>query len=152
MNQPDWIKVAEVVLTYKSKVKPSERPKIISSQDLYKIFLQYWDLGKIEMVEQFKIILLNASHKVLGICEISSGSVGGCVADPRQIFSAAIKGNAVKIALCHNHPSGSLKPSKADESLTEKLRIGGRFLEIAVMEHIIISTEGYFSFADEGML
>ena len=122
--------VSEIELTYKPKIKASQRPKIGASKDAYDIFLQSWDTNKIEFVEQFKILLMNRANKVLGLFEVSTGGVTGTVADPRLIFAAALKANACAIILAHNHPSGNLKPSKADEDLTWKIKEGGRYLYI----------------------
>jgi DNA repair protein RadC len=144
--------VAEVELIYKSKVKASERPQVIHSKDVYEIFKQSWDENKIDFVEQFKIMLLNRSNRVLGIYEVSTGGMTGTVADPRIIFAAALKANAVSIALAHNQPSGSPKPSIQDETLTTKIKNAGLFLDIKVIDHVIITTESYYSFADEGLL
>ena len=88
----------------------------------------------------------------MGIYEASTGGVSGTVADAKLIFIAALKTNASGIILSHNHPSGNLKPSKADEALTCKLKEAGKFLDIIVMDHIIVTSEGYFSFSDEGLL
>jgi DNA repair protein RadC len=147
-----WNQIAEVELVYKSKVKASERPTVLTSKDAYAIFLQTWDDNKIDLQEQFKVLFLNNANRVLCIYEVSTGGITGTVADPRLIFSAALKANACSIMLCHNHPSGSLKLSKADEELTEKIKQAGKFLDIKVLDHIILSSEGYFSFADEGIL
>lgn len=144
--------VAEVELIYRSKVKASARPQIKKAEDAYNLLLQNWDDNRIEFIEQFKVILLNRNNKVLGIYEASTGGVSGTVADAKLIFIAALKTNASGIILSHNHPSGNLKPSKADEALTLKLKEAGRFLDIPVIDHIIVTTEGYFSFADEGLL
>ncbi|MBD0333245.1 MAG: JAB domain-containing protein, partial [Chitinophagaceae bacterium] len=90
--------------------------------------------------------------RVLCLFNVSSGGITGTVADPRLIYTAALKVNAVSLILCHNHPSGSLKPSRADEELTQKIKSAGAFLDIKVLDHLIISSEGYYSFADEGLL
>ena len=144
--------VAEIELVYRSKIKASERPKIITSKDAYKILLQTWDENKMELQEQFKILLLNRGNKVVGIYEVSTGGITGTVADPRLIFTAALKANSVALILAHNHPSANLKPSNADTMLTQKIREGGKLLDINVMDHLIICNEGYYSFADEGAL
>ena len=144
--------VAEIQLSYKTKVKPSQRPKISSSKDAYSILLDTWDDEKLEFVEQFKVLLLNRANRVLGVYEVSTGGVSGTVADPKLVFAAALKANASAIILAHNHPSGQLKPSDADLKLTQKLKEGGKFLEIPVLDHIIVTSEGYYAFADEGML
>lgn len=144
--------VTEIELTYKSKVKASSRRKINSSKDAADIFIETWDKGKIELVEQFKVLLLNRANRVLGILELSSGGLTGTIADPRLIFVAALKAGAVAIAISHNHPSSNLKPSQADEELTQKIKHAGLLLDIRLLDHIIVTNEGYFSFADEGLI
>ncbi len=144
--------VAEIQLIYKSNVKPSERPRISTSKDARNVLMENWDDTKLELVEQFKVMLTNRANKVLGIFELSTGGVTGTVADPKLIFAAAIKGAACGIIIAHNHPSGNLSPSQADIDLTRKIKEGGRLLEIQLLDHIIITSEGYYSFADEGLL
>jgi DNA repair protein RadC len=151
-NQKRLYQVAEIQLTYKSNVKPSLRPKIIASKDAYEILLENWDGSQIEFVEQFKMMFLNRANKVLGIFNMSTGGVSGTVADPKLIFAAALKTTACSIILAHNHPSGNLTASHADIELTKKVRDGGRLLEVQLLDHIIVTGEGYFSFADEGLL
>ncbi len=151
-NNFDWTHVAEIELVYKSKVKASQRPQISTSKDCYEVLKQLWNESKLELLEQFKILLLNRANKVLGVYEVSSGGITGTVADPRLILTAALKANAVGIILAHNHPSGSLKPSRQDEELTAKIKHAATFLDIKVLDHIIICSESYFSFADEGLL
>ena len=152
MNFPEWTRVAEVELVYKTKVKASERPKITSSKDIYNILRQVWDENKIDMLEEFKVIFLNRANRVTGVYDASSGGITGTVADPRLILAAAIKSLSVSIVLSHNHPSGNLKPSRADEELTLKIKEAASYHDINVLDHIIISSEGYYSFADEGLL
>ena len=152
-NSLAWMQVAEIELIYKSKVKASQRPAVTTSLDAFKLFKQNWDENKIEFIEQFKVLFLNRSNKVLAIFELSTGGVTGTVADPKLVFAAALKLNACNIILCHNHPSGSLKPSQADEALTRKIKEAGRYLDLPVIDHLIISGEdSYYSFADEGLL
>ena len=144
--------VAEVALIYKSKVKASLRPTITKSADAFQVLKKHWNLETIDFLEHFKVMLLNRANRVLGIIEISAGGMAGTVADPKVIFAAAIKSAATGIILAHNHPSGNLKPSHADINLTRKLKSGGELLDISVLDHLIISGEGFFSFADEGMI
>lgn len=144
--------VTEIQISYKSGVRVSERPKITCSEDAYQILKQNWNPDTIELREEFKILLLNRANNVLGWVDISSGGVSGTVADPKLIFSVALKANACGIILAHNHPSGNLKPSEADISLTTKLKQCGILLEISVLDHLIITEDSYFSFADEGMI
>ncbi len=145
-------RVAEVKLTYRSRVKPSERPQVTSSSDSYRILKETWDTGRLEFVEQFKVLLLNRANRVLGIYELSTGGVAGTVADPKLVFVAALKACASAIILCHNHPSGNTKPSAADLQLTRKMKQAGEVLDIAVLDHIILTSESYYSLADEGLL
>ncbi len=151
-NQSSLYQVSEIQLSYYPKFKISTRPTISSSGDAYKILNEKWDEGKIDFVEQFKVLLLNRANRVLGIFEASTGGVSGTVADPKTIFAAALKANASSIILSHNHPSGNTKPSEADIKLTKKLKEAGSFLEIPVLDHIIITSESYLSMADEGLL
>lgn len=144
--------VAEIQLIYKSKVKASLRPKIASSRDAYEVLKKYWDEGKIDFVEQFKVLLLNRANKVIGLFEVSTGSTTNTVADPKLIFVAALKANACGVIVAHNHPSGNLTASQADLNLTRDLRAAGKFLHIPVLDHIIVTSESYYSFADEGLL
>ncbi|MGO4771115.1 JAB domain-containing protein [Flavobacterium sp. W22_SRS_FK3] len=151
LNQ-NWQNVSEIELTYKTKVKNSERPQIKSSKDAYKLVLSAWDHNKIEFFEQFKVLLLNQAHKALGIYEISSGGIAGTVVDIRLIFSSALKANATSLMMIHNHPSGNLIASEADKQITRKVKEAGRLLDITLLDSLIITAESYYSFADEGAL
>jgi len=152
MQMPGWSRVAEVELVYKTKIKASERPKVNSSKDIYNIIRQLWDQNKIDMLEEFKVLLLNRGNRVTGLYEVSSGGITGTVADPRLILAAALKSLSVAIVLCHNHPSGNLTPSRADEQMTRKIKEAANFHDITVLDHIILTSEAYYSFADEGLL
>ena len=154
MDDPsvDLFKVAEVEIVYKNKVKNSLRPIITCSSSSVEIFRKHWNPGKINHVEEFKVLLLNRANRVLGIYHVSSGGCTGTVADPRNILQAALLANATGVILSHNHPSGNLKPSRADEELTIKIKQAATFLDIKVLDHIILTSEEFFSFADEGIL
>lgn len=102
--------------------------------------------------EIFAVVFLNKANKINHFEIISKGGITGTVADPRIILRRALEENATSIVLCHNHPSGSLQPSKADEDLTKKIKEAAGYFDIRVLDHIIVSEEGYFSFADEGIL
>jgi DNA repair protein RadC len=102
--------------------------------------------------EVFAVIFLNQANRVNHFEVVSLGGITGTVADPRIILKKALESHAVNLILCHNHPSGNLKPCKADEELTHKIREAARFFDIKVIDHIIVSREGYFSFADEGLM
>ncbi|MFT4095024.1 MAG: DNA repair protein RadC [Niabella sp.] len=102
--------------------------------------------------EVFAVLYLNRAVKMLGFEIISQGGITGTVVDPRIILKRALEKNAVSIVLSHNHPSGSLKPSRSDELLTEKIKQAATFLDIRLLDHIIVSETGYYSFADSGCL
>lgn len=105
-----------------------------------------------KQLESFVVVYLNRANVIIRQEVISEGGITGTVADPRIILKKALDYHAVSIILCHNHPSGNLKPSKADEQLTNKIKNAAAFLDIQVMDHIIVSEEGYYSFADEGLM
>lgn len=127
----------------------SKKEKITSSADIYTIFHQHFlDLPH----EEFWILLLNRSNKIINKYNISKGGISGTIADAKIIFKHALEDLACSLILCHNHPSGNLKPSDSDIKLTKKLKEAGTLLDISVLDHIIITETGYFSFADEGLL
>ncbi len=102
--------------------------------------------------EVFAVVFLNRANKINHFEIVSEGGITGTVADPRIILKKALEEDAVSIILCHNHPSGSLKPSRADEDLTNKIKEAAKYFDIKVLDHMIVSDAGYFSFADEGLL
>ena len=102
--------------------------------------------------EVFAVVFLNRSNKIKHFEIMSKGGISHTIVDPRMIFAKALEVQATSMVLCHNHPSGNLRPSRADEELTEKLKNAGKLLDIAILDHLIVSDEGYYSFADEGMI
>lgn len=133
----------------RENIGSAEKQLVTSSHDIA-LFLQ--KKLRDHRHEVFAVLFLNRANKVNHFEIISEGGITGTVADPRIILKKALEENAVSIILCHNHPSGSLKPSKADEQLTYKIKEAANFLDIRVLDHIIVSDDGYFSFADEGLL
>lgn len=144
--------VTEVELIYRNEINPCDRPVINSSYSAYDILLTAWDRNKIELQEEFMILLLDRGNHCLGISKISQGGISSCLIDPKIIFATGLKSRASGLILAHNHPSGLIQPSKADIELTNKLKAGGKLLEIAVMDHLIVTPHHYYSFTDEGML
>ena len=144
--------VSEIKVSYQPKFNANERPKINQSKDAYNILFNNWDQGRIEMNEQFYILLLNRSNKVIGMTEISSGGFSGTLVDPKLVFGIALKSCASGIILCHNHPSSNLTPSQQDLAITRKLVEAGKLLDLLILDHIILTKRGYFSFGDEGLL
>lgn len=102
--------------------------------------------------EEFWLLLLDRGNRLMNRCKVSQGGMHGTVADPKLIFREALDQRASSVILCHNHPSGQLRPSAEDIQLTRKLVEGGRFLDIAVQDHLIVTSSGYYSFADNGQL
>ncbi|WP_207424971.1 JAB domain-containing protein [Pedobacter sp. SYSU D00535] len=148
----ELFQVAEVRISYCPRIKAKDRLQVNSSNECMNIFRKAWDQDLIEYQEEFKAMFLNRGNRVIGIYSVSKGGTAGTVADPKLIFAAALKASASSIILCHNHPSGNLKPSQADINLTRKLKDGANLLEISVLDHIILTMFDYFSFADEGLL
>jgi DNA repair protein RadC len=145
--------IAEVCLTYRNKIKASERQKVKCSKDAYDIFLESWDPNTIEYIEEFKILLMNRSNSVLGIMSMSKGGISGTVTDVRVILQAAIKANASGVIVAHNHPSGNLNPSESDTKITKKLRDACNIMDVQLLDHLIITPEeDYYSFADNGLI
>lgn len=102
--------------------------------------------------EVFAVVFLNRANKINHFEIISKGGITGTIADPRIILKKALEEEATSIVLCHNHPSGNLHPSRADEELTKKIKEAAGYFDIKIIDHIIVSEEGFYSFADEGLL
>lgn len=144
--------ISEISLSYRPSVRPSERPLVRNSKDAYQLLIGFWNPNKIELCEAFCVMMLNNRKRVLGIVELSSGGFTGVVADTRMIFGTALKACACSIIVAHNHPGGDTSPSHADITVTNRLAEAGKLLEIKLDDHLVITTEGYYSFADEGHL
>jgi len=143
--------LAEIKISYMNNVKPSDRRKVSGSADMADILRNVWS-DRIEYVEEFLVICLNRANMVLGWAKVSQGGISGTVADPKVIFQVALKANASSIIIAHNHPSGNLQPSEADINLTRKIKDAGLSLDLPVLDHLILTPEGYYSFADEGLI
>ena len=126
-----------------------DKPVVSGSQD---VALQLQALLKDHRHEVFAVLYLNRANRINHFEIISEGGITGTVADPRIILRRALEEDAVGLILCHNHPSGSLKPSRADEELTHKIKEASRYFDIKVLDHLIVGDDGYYSFADEGIL
>ncbi len=142
--------IAAMELARRRKKEDSiKKDKVTSSKDAADIFQPL--LGD-HMHEEFWILFLNRANLVMGKQPVSSGGMSGTVVDPKMIFKAALDNKASSVILCHNHPSGNTKPSEADIKLTKNIVEAGKVLEIPVLDHIIVTQNGFFSFADEGLL
>lgn len=126
--------------------------KVVDSKKSFELMLQKWEQGRIEMQEEVKLLLLNRNNKVLGIYSLAKGGITSCVVDVRIILAVALKALATGIILVHNHPSGNLAPSEDDKKITEQLNLSCKLIGITLVDHLIITKDDYFSFADEGLL
>jgi DNA repair protein RadC len=142
---------AEISVNYKTRKKFNEMPHIDNSLASEQLFRKIWST-KIEHVEEMYMILLNNANKSLGYSKISSGGTTGTLVDTKVIFQITLMGNASAFIIAHNHPSGNLKPSSADINLTKKIQAAGDIMEIKLLDHIILSKEGFMSMADEGII
>jgi DNA repair protein RadC len=125
------------------------KEKITHSKDAFEIFRS--TMGDLPY-EEFWIILLNKANKVIQKCSISEGGISGTVVDPKKIFKIVLDHHASSIILGHNHPSGNVQPSEADHKITRKIKDAGMMLDVAVLDHLIIGDDKYYSFADEGVM
>lgn len=128
---------------------PLEKTVVRSSRDIAEYLRT---IIKDYTYEVFGVLFLNQANKINHFEIISRGGITGTVADPRIILKKALDADATSIILCHNHPSGNLKPSRADEELTLKIKEAARYLDIKVIDHLIVSEQGYYSFSDEGLI
>lgn len=150
MNLLKQNQIAEVKMTYSSKIDIKLAPQIIASKSAADILRASWE--DIEYIERFKVMLLNRANRVKGIIQVGVGGTSGCVADPKIILQAALLSNSTGLIIAHNHPSGNLTPSDADLMITKKIKEACKFMDIALLDHIILTEQGYLSFADEGYL
>jgi DNA repair protein RadC len=140
---------AALELGIRRNMADKKKEIILSSKDLAAYLQAQFQYKKHEV---FAVVFLNRANKINHFEIVSEGGITGTVADPRIILRKALEHDAISIVLCHNHPSGSLKPSRQDEEITQKIKEASKYFDIRVMDHIIVSEEGYYSFADEGIL
>ena len=145
--------VSELTVSYKPKVKAADRYSIHYPQDAYKLLMeQAFNDDILEYKEYFKLVLLNGANKVLGITTISEGGMDGTVVDVRLIMQTALLAHISSIKLAHNHPSGQLKPSPQDDRITKKIKEAAKLMDIRIQDHLIVTGDNYYSYADEGRL
>lgn len=142
--------LTELKVSYKPKKVAG--PKVTSAQSAYEVLNSIYDQDLINLREEFICLYLNRANQVKGWYQISTGGINATIADPRMILGIALKTASCCLILSHNHPSGNLKPSDADINLTEKIKKASAFMDIHVLDHIVVSSSGFLSFADEGLL
>lgn len=138
-------------IVYSKKQSKNEMQKVSSSAEVYKVLQEIWS-KQIDAREEMIILLLDRSNNVLGYHVLSMGGITGTVADLRLLFGVALKSLATSVIMAHNHPSGNLSPSHADIELTKKVKEAGNLMDINLLDHLIVGKEGYYSFADEGII
>lgn len=146
------IPTARISLHFDFEISPSDRIKIRDSKDSARTLRKLWNPNTLELQEHFGVLLLNNDNKVIGLYPQSSGGMTSTLVDVRLVMISALSCGALGIIACHNHPSGSVKPSISDRELTDKMRKAAETLDIRFLDHIILSTDKYFSFADNGEL
>ncbi|TJY37931.1 JAB domain-containing protein [Pontimicrobium aquaticum] len=142
--------ISEIELKYSPTTTKQDRPKIINSQSAYKVLLDNWDKDTIELYEEFKVLLLNRANEVLGIYTVSKGGLHATMVDLKLLFAVILKSASSNVILVHNHPSGNLKPSQADKQLYNKIKKVADYLDVTILDNMIISKEDYCSFVDGG--
>ena len=145
-------KVAEVELSYRNRVPNKDRKRIMDSYSAYKILRNNYSDDTIDYREKFKVLYMNHGCQVLGCFTISEGGITNTLADVRMILQGALLTNAVAMVLAHNHPSGSTRPSREDDELTRTVVDAARVLDIKVVDHIILTSEDFYSYNDEGRI
>jgi DNA repair protein RadC len=143
--------IANLELRAKKTPTNFEKTKIISSNDAFKVISQFY-FDDIDIFESFFILCLNRNNQTIAYAKISQGGVSGTVVDIKLIAKYAIDCLASGVILAHNHPSGNLKPSPEDIKITERAREALKILDIQVLDHVILTSDGYYSFGDEGII
>jgi len=138
-------------IVYSRKQKDSERTKIVSSYDVIEVLRKVWS-SQIQTREEFVVLYLDNSNRVLGYDKTSKGGISATVVDVKLITATALESLASSIILAHNHPSGNLKPSQADIALTKKIVNATQTMSISVLDHIILTKDGSYSFSDNGLI
>lgn len=150
-REKELLEFSEVEICYIRKVSnPSF--KISCAEDAVNILRQVYPAHKIDYKEFFYVILLNKSNIVLGVSRIGEGDISGVVVNMIEIFQLVLKSNSCSFIVSHNHPSGSLTPSESDKRMTNRLKEFAELLNVKLLDHIILTSSNYFSFAEEGIV
>ncbi len=143
--------IPQIRLSYVSDYSV-EHPKILIASDIARFIRTTYADGEIEYRECFKVLYLSRAHKILGFQTISEGVTTHCLVDSKMIFTGALLANAHGIVLCHNHPSGELRPSIQDDSITNKIAAAAKYFDIEVVDHVIVTRNGFYSYRDDGRI
>ena len=142
--------IAEIQVSYSTL--DTLKDKVCSGKQAFELILNSWNKGSLELQEEFKVLLLNRANEVLGLYSMSKGGVSGTIVDVKLLFAVSLKCNASSIIIAHNHPSGNLKPSDADISLTNNIKRCSELLDISLLDHLIITKNGFYSFSENSLL
>ncbi len=143
--------ISEIQLKYSTKTKKQERMKVTDSKSSFRSFLKLWNMDTIELYEEFNVLLLNRANEVLGMHNLSKGGITATIVDIKLLFAVVLKAAASSIIVAHNHPSGNIFPSQMDRDLHKKIKTAAKYLDITVLDNLIISKDNYWSFTDEGI-
>lgn len=141
-----------ITVSYSDRVPFKDRPKVHRSCDLYEIIKPLYPEGVVDYCEIMYAVLVGRANRVLGVLKISEGGYTSTSLDVRKLFGPVLLAKATSIVLVHNHPSGNMTPSGNDLDVTRKVKEVGKLMDIQLLDHLIITREGYLSFADEGLL
>jgi DNA repair protein RadC len=139
-------------INVKVSVTKGDRVQITSPDKMVEVMRSIFDADTILWTEEMVMVCLNRANEVIGYYKISSGGFSGTVVDPKVVMTIALQSAASSIILAHNHPSGNLKPSDGDKRITEKLKSACSFLDVSLLDHLIITDSSYFSFQENGYL
>ena len=142
--------VAEIEISYKPII--TNHTVISSSFQAYELIKQLWDNEKINLQEQFAALFFNQSKKIIGWKVLSTGNMTKCIVDIKLVVSLALHCMCTHVMIVHNHPSGNLKTSQCDESITQRVKDALKLIDVQLIDHLIIIENGYFSFNDEGLM
>lgn len=142
--------VSEMALTYKNRVPYNQRQKVITSRGAYEVLTNIFPADTIDYRETFIVLYLNKASQVLGYSVISEGGTASTVVDTKMVIQTALLANASAIIIAHNHPSGNLRPSIDDNRLTKRVEEAARLFDIKVLDHLIVTSESFYSFSDNG--
>lgn len=144
--------VPEVQVVFPYHLNPEERIKVSSIFEALPIIRSAWDVNKIDVVEQVRVLYLDDKLRCMGQALLATGYKDSCELNRRMIFASAMKADASFIILAHNHPSGKAIPSTADIRLTQQLVEDGKFVDVGLIDHVILTRTNHFSFRDEGLI
>jgi len=142
--------IPQIKISYSNSLKFSKMVHITKSENAYDVFKYFWNQDKIQLQEEMLVMLLNNDNRVLGIFHLSTGDSRATIASVKIIASTALLANAQGLVIAHNHPSGNCIPSEADKNMTRKLAQGLEILDMKLLDHLIITSAGYYSLADNG--